>query len=275
MSSKQLSARDLLRKSREQKKQQQQKQNQIPTKRQRTSDEDEAKAAFGVLKLNISSTKDTKDTHKTKHIAIEDSNKRQKTDNHNLALVNYGDSNSSESESGRESDSEINRASDGESPDNNGVGGLPAGFFDSGVDPSKAESDDEMKVEIEDGRPIQAPKKETTSASGDGLERELAAFEDEVLQLEVSNGVKDKANESGESDELVDDIMAESYVDRQGEIWETRTKRLLELHSRIKAELQNEQNEQNDQPPPSSSSSSDADSDLEDEILNWRNTGFN
>ncbi|KAJ1946945.1 hypothetical protein GGF37_000803 [Kickxella alabastrina] len=132
-----------------------------------------------------------------------------------------------------------------------------------------------MKVEIEDGRPIQAPKKETTSASGDGLERELAAFEDEVLQLEVSNGVKDKANESGESDELVDDIMAESYVDRQGEIWETRTKRLLALHSRIKAELQNEQNEQNVQPPPSSSSSSDADSDLEDEILNWRNTGFN
>ncbi|KAJ1900496.1 hypothetical protein LPJ66_001427 [Kickxella alabastrina] len=275
MSSKQLSARDLLRKSREQKKQQQQqKQNQIPTKRQRTSDEDEAKATFGVLKLNISSTKGTKDTHKTKHIAIEDSNKRQRTDNHNLALVNYGDSSSSssESESGRESDSEINRASDGESPDNNGVGVLPAGFFDSGVDPSKAESDDEMKVEIEDGRPIQAPKKETISASSDGLERELATFEDEVSQLEVSNGVKDKANESDESDELVDDIMAENYVDKQGEIWETRTKRLLELHSLIKAELQNEQE---DQPPPSSSSSSDADSDLENEILDWRNTGFN
>ncbi|KAJ2375554.1 hypothetical protein IW150_002483, partial [Coemansia sp. RSA 2607] len=194
------SARDLLRKAREQKKLEQQSRRKIdtetqllPSKRQRSADNYEDQTSTGVSRLKIA---------EQKNLDTNDSGKRQKTekDAGMPMLVKYD----SESDEEDEADADVNRSSETsrKSPQTSTVelsNGLPTGFFDQGIEPSNdldsmSEDDDDEnrnnRQEKEIATKDKSPPNRVVPAETLSLEQELAQFESEILELEKESAVK-------------------------------------------------------------------------------------
>ncbi|KAJ1642707.1 hypothetical protein LPJ64_005468 [Coemansia asiatica] len=150
-------------------------------------------------------------------------------------------------------------------------GGLPAGFFDNGIEPThdekssgeeqeKEEKDEEMEVEVE------------KIEEQDDLDSRLRAFESEVSQLETNKLETPLDNNTG--DNKPDSADAKDARDA----WADRVHRLAELKNQIITQLQAPEPPTNssDKPDPMpSSEESSSDSDIDLTILtDWRKSGI-
>ncbi|KAJ2605562.1 hypothetical protein H4R99_001046 [Coemansia sp. RSA 1722] len=244
--SKQPSARDLLRKAREQKKQQQQ------TKQPPAPATKHTNAASGLKRQHqqLQPDYEAQTSADVAHMQLGDRSinspaKRPKvTEPISDMLVAYAGS--SDDDDDDDDDEEAADADDNR---------LPAGFFDSGVQRDSDESDkgnDKSENSDDDG-------------DGDELSRQLLAFENEVAALDDQQADEPAAEDTPAEDPPAEDPPAEDP-------WADRVHRLVELKQQLVAQLHAPEPIQ-DMVLDDESDSSDSDSDLAG-LTDWRSRGL-
>ncbi|KAJ1949221.1 hypothetical protein EC988_004857 [Linderina pennispora] len=201
-----------------------------------------------------------------------------------LSLVEYG-SDGSEDESEQKSEGESEEQADE-------ANGLPAGFFDAGVEPELDEAEEDPDVQMDDEKPNDQPAlpagffdsateqkaAETKTSVGQirveqkkDLAKDLASFEAEIADLAEENSLVRTTDEADMQKSAIDEL------DRKDREWKARTQRLAKMRAVIQEglkEMDASQMETNEEQADAASSGSDSDMSDIDEIVDWRSRTF-
>ncbi|KAJ2830876.1 hypothetical protein FBU31_002413 [Coemansia sp. 'formosensis'] len=184
---------------------------------------------------------------------LEDEEAQQPT-----VLVGYDSDESEEAEDTAES-----------KPDDGDASGLPAGFFDDGVEPAAHNEGDGEQAALPSGFFDNPDDEKAALASAVAepdttLDERLAEFESEIANLaEPTAAPPDAEEDDAEPSE-------ETELEHQSEMWRQRTDKLIHLRSIIKEGIRDmDQGEQEPRAEDMSEDTGDSDSEYA-ELMDWR-----
>ncbi|KAJ2831640.1 hypothetical protein GGI24_001513 [Coemansia furcata] len=153
-------------------------------------------------------------------------------------------------------------------PDNGDASGLPAGFFDDGVKPTAHNEDDGEQAALpsrffdntDEEKAALAPAVPEPDTT---LDERLAEFESEIANLVEPTAAPQDAEDDAEPSE-------DTELEHQSEMWRLRTDKLIHLRSIIKEGIRDmNQGEQEPRAEDMSEDTGDSDSEYA-ELMDWR-----